>query len=96
MFSLLVAPIPPFNQHNALFPLADIQREQRVGGRRCLIIYCLAAEFSLRPGADIISKQQTEEQHAGLVIATLGQVRRRRETSPRGDCICFICKRSLA
>lgn len=40
--------------------------------------------------SSIISKQQTEEQHAGRVIATLGQVRRRRETSPRGDYICFI------
>lgn len=54
------------------------------------LIYSLTAELSPRPWADIISKQQTEEQHAGRVIATLGQVRRRRETSPRGDYICFI------
>lgn len=42
-------------------------------------------ELSSQPYTDIISKQQTEEQHAGRLSWTLGQERGKRETSPRGD-----------
>lgn len=71
-------------RHNALITFADIQPPpgEKAWGSSSLP----------RPWAAIISKQQAEERHAGPVIAARGRARRRRESGPRGDCICCIRK----